>query len=118
MRNDVLVVQAALTIACAGVAWISRNPQAALAALYGGSIALANSWLLTRRIASAGALAKVNVKYSVYSLYFGALQRFIFVLVCLGFGLGGIKLDPAPLLLSFGIGQLAFMIAAGIESMR
>jgi ATP synthase protein I len=100
------------------VAWISRDPQAALAALYGGLVALGTSAMLTRRITSVGELAKVSLKYSVYSLYFGALQRFVFVLVCLGLGLGGIKLDPEPLLLSFGIGQLAFMIAAGIEATR
>jgi ATP synthase protein I len=118
MRNGVLVVQAALTAACVGLTWLYRDQHAAIAALYGGAIATANTWLLTQRIARAGELAKRNVKYSIYSLYFGAVQRFIFVLVCLGVGLGGIGLDPVPLLLTFGIAQLAFMIAAAKEAMR
>lgn len=118
MRNGVLVVQAALTIACAAVTWFSKDQQAALAALYGGALAAANSWLLVRRIATAGELAKRNIKYSVYSLYFGAVQRFVFVLVCLGLGLGGLELNPVPLLLTFGVAQVAFMITAGREAVR
>jgi ATP synthase protein I len=118
MQNGVLVVQAALIAVCAGLAWLSRDEQAALAALYGGAVAAANGWLLMRRVQIAGELAKRSVKYSVYSLYFGAVQRFVFVLVFMGIGLGGIKLDPIPLLLTFGIAQLAFMIAAGREAMR
>jgi ATP synthase protein I len=118
MRNGVLVVQVALAAACAGLAWFCRGDEAALAALYGGAVATGNTWLLTRRIARAGELAKRNVKYSVYSLYFGAVQRFVFVLVCLGVGLGGIKLDPVPLLLGFAVAQIAFMIAAGKEAMK
>jgi ATP synthase protein I len=118
MRNGVLMVQAALTVVCVAVAWLHRDQQAALAALYGGSVAAANSWLLLRRIATAGELAKRNLKYSVYSLYFGAIQRFLFVLVCLGVGLGIIKLNPGPLLLTFGIAQLAFMVAAAKEAVR
>jgi len=118
MRNGVLVVQAALIAICVGVAWLHRDQQAALAALYGGAVAAATTVLLLRRVASAGELARRSVKYSVYSLYFGAVQRFVFVLICLGVGLGGIKLDPAPLLLTFGIAQLAFMIAAGREAMK
>jgi ATP synthase protein I len=94
MYNGVLVVQAALTAVCVGLAWLYQDQHAALSALYGGVVA-----------------AKRNIRYSIYSLYFGALQRFIFVLVCLGIGLGGIKLDPVPLLLTFGIAQLAFLVA-------
>lgn len=111
MYNGVLVVQAALTAVCVGLAWLYQDQHAALSALYGGVVAAANTWLLLRRIATAGELAKRNIRYSIYSLYFGALQRFIFVLVCLGIALGGIKLDPVPLLLTFGIAQLAFLVA-------
>jgi len=118
MRNDVVLTQAATTIVCLGLAGLYRGEYEALAALYGGAVATANTWLLTMRIARAGELAKHSVKYSVYSLYFGAVQRFIFVLVGLGVGLGGMKLSPIPLLLTFGIAQLAFMIAAGREAMK
>lgn len=118
MRNSVLLTQAAITVACTGFAWFYQDQHAALAAFYGGAVATANTWLLTQRIARAGELAKRSVKYSVYSLFFGAVQRFVFVLVCLGVGLGSIKLDPVPLLLTFGIAQLGFMIVAGREAMR
>lgn len=118
MHNGVLPIQAAITVGCAVLAWSYQNQDAALAALYGGAVATANTWLLTQRIARVSDLAKRSVKYSVYSLYFGAIQRFVFVLVCLGVGLGSIRLDPIPLLLTFGIAQLAFMVAAGRETMK
>jgi ATP synthase protein I len=118
MRNGVLVVQVALCAVCVFLAWLYRDQDTAIAALYGGAVATANTWLLTRRIATAGELAKRSVKYSVYSLYWGALQRFVFVLVCLGVGLGGLKLEPGPLLLTFGVAQLGFMVLAGKEAMK
>jgi hypothetical protein len=44
-------------------------------------------------------------------LYFGAVQRFVFVLVALAIGLAAIKLMAEPLLLTFGVAQLALFFA-------
>ena len=117
MRYTLIVVQAALAVVCTLVALIYQGQDSALAAVYGGGVAIGSTWLLVKRVARAGELAKTNLKWSAYSLYFGAIQRFVFVLAMLGVGLGVIRLDPVPLLATFGIAQLGYIIAAGKQAM-
>lgn len=81
-----------------------------LPAAYGGAVAVANTMLLSRRLDVAGDLAKDNPDAGVMTLYFGVVQRFVFVLIMFGFGMGVIKLMPPPLLITFGVAQLAYMI--------
>lgn len=81
-----------------------------LPAAYGGAVAIANTILLSRRLDAAGEMAKDNPDAGVLTLYLGVVQRFIFVLVMFGVGMGVIKLMPQPLLGTFAVAQLAFMI--------
>ena len=111
MRNALLIIQAALVAAAIGGAWYLRGDAAALAALYGGAVALLNTLMLSRRLVRAGELAKTDPQRGVYSLYFGAVQRFVFVLAALAVGLGLLKLDPLPLLASFALAQLAYLVS-------
>ena len=83
---------------------------AIIPALYGGAVALANTIWLNRGVVQAGEAARDDPKQGVYTLYFGAVQRFVFVLVALAIGLAAFKLMPEPLLLTFGVAQLAFFI--------
>ena len=83
----------------------------ALSAAYGGGVALLNALWLNRGVVQAGKTAKNNPKLSAYVLYFGAVQRFVFVLVALAIGLAAIKLKAEPLLLTFGMAQLAYFLA-------
>ncbi|QTR51454.1 ATP synthase subunit I [Candidatus Thiothrix anitrata] len=109
MRN-VLIIQAILILAGVAVSRYYQGDAALLPAFYGGAIALANTLLLSRRVAQAGEIAKTNPERSVYALYFGVVQRFVFVLVALGFGLGYLQLTPVPLLGTFMVAQLAYML--------
>lgn len=109
MRN-VLIIQAILILAGVAVSRFYWGDAALLPAFYGGAVALANTLLLSRRVARAGEIAKTDPQRSVYALYFGVVQRFVFVLVALGFGLGYLKLLPVPLLGTFMIAQLAYML--------
>ncbi|HRJ51469.1 MAG TPA: ATP synthase subunit I [Candidatus Thiothrix moscowensis] len=109
MRN-VLIIQAILILAGAAVSRFYQGDAALLPAFYGGAVALANTMLLSRRVAVAGEIAKTNPERSVYALYFGVVQRFVFVLVALGFGLGYLELTPVPLLGTFMVAQLAYML--------
>lgn len=118
MPNTLIAVQGALIGACILFAWSYGGREAAVAAGYGGGVALASAWLLARGVSRAGELAKTNLRYSAYSLYFGALQRFVLVLVGLAIGLGVIRLAPIPLLASFGIAQLGYLIAAGKQALH
>ncbi len=111
MRNALFIIQAALVAAAIGGAWYLKGDTAALAALYGGAVALLNTLMLSRRLVRAGELAKTDPQRGVYSLYFGAVQRFVFVLAALAVGLGLLKLDPLPLLASFALAQLAYLVS-------
>lgn len=106
----VLIIQFILMLLGAGVAFYYQGENAMLPALYGGAVALANTLLLSRRIEKAGEIAETNPKHTVLSLYLGVVQRFVFVLVALGIGLGALKLAPTPLLGTFMVAQLAYML--------
>lgn len=108
--RSILIIQFILMLAGVAVSWSYQGESALLPAFYGGAIALANTMLLSRRIAQAGEIAKTNPQQSVNALYFGVVQRFVFVLVALGFGLGFLKLMPVPLLGTFMVAQLAYML--------
>lgn len=87
-----------------------QGESAVLPALYGGAVALANTLLLARRVEKAGELAEKHLNFTAYSLYFGMIQRFVFVLVALGVGLSVLELSPAPLLGTFMVAQLVYML--------
>jgi ATP synthase protein I len=111
MRN-VLIIQAILVLAGVTVSRYYFGDVGLLPAFYGGAVALANTLLLTRKIAQAGEAAKDSPQQSLYVIALGAVQRFVFVLVALGFGLGYLKLVPQPLLGTFAVAQLVYMLAA------
>ena len=81
-----------------------------LPAAYGAAVAIANTILLSRRLDSAGEMAKENPEGGVLTLYLGVVQRFVFVLVMFGVGMGVLKLLPPPMLGTFAVAQLAFML--------
>jgi len=105
-----LIIQAALIIIGMIVSYYYYNDTGLLAAAYGGGTALVNTILLSRRLDRAGVMAKKDPNAGVLTLYFGVAQRFIFVLVMFGFGMGVIRLLPPPLLGTFAAAQLAYMI--------
>lgn len=87
-----------------------RRP--ALAALYGGGIALVSTWLLGRRVRRAGDPARHDAGGQL-GLYAGAAPRFVATLVLLGIGMGWLKLAPVPLIVAFGLAQFGFLINLG-----
>ena len=68
-----------------------------------------NTILLSNRLESAGEMAEDNPDAGVLSLYLGVIQRFVFVLVMFGVGMGVLKLLPPPMLGTFAIAQLGYM---------
>ncbi len=110
MSKRLLITQVTLVVAGVLVAFYYKGETGALGAFYGGGVALINSFLLVRRLDRAGEIAKTDPKQSVYMLYFGAIERFVFALIGLGVGLSFFKLDAVPLLATFGVAQLAYML--------
>jgi len=117
MQRSALVIQAALAVICAGMAWFVADSVAALAAGYGGLLAFTNSYLLAKRVERAGELAKSSPTQGVYALYLGAVQRFVLVLVALGIGMGLLKLPPGPMLAGFAVTLAGHLVTAGRQAL-
>lgn len=109
IMRSLLVIQAILVLAGVAVSYYYLGENGMLPAAFGGAIAIANTILLSRRLDVAGAMAKDNPEGGVLALYLGVVQRFVFVLVMFGVGMGALKLLPPPLLGTFAVAQLAFM---------
>lgn len=95
------------------------QPNSALAALFGGGIALANGLLIARRIAKRNKQdagdTEINSKTEVASMYVSVIERFVLVAVLLAIGLGYWKEMREPqlaLISGFVAGQFALMIIA------
>lgn len=111
MRN-VLIIQAILILAGIAVSRFYWGDNALLPAFYGGAVAMSNTMMLSKRMAQAGEVAKESPQQSLYLIAFGAIQRFVFVLLALGLGLGYLGLQPLPLLATFALAQLVYLVAA------
>lgn len=109
MRN-LLAIQAILVLAGVAVSYYYLADAGILPAAYGGAIAIANTILLSRRLVKAGEMANDDPDGGVLQLYLGVVQRFVFVLVMFGVGMGVLKLLPPPMLGTFAVAQLAFML--------
>ncbi len=109
----VVIAQVTLTavsvIGC--LAWYgwSGGRGAALAAAFGGGVALAGTWLLARRVRRVGTSAGDGTGGQI-GLYASAMTRFIATLALLAVGIGWIKLAPVPLIAGFGLAQFGFLI--------
>lgn len=112
MRN-ILTIQFGLIVVCTAIAFYLQGERAILPALYGGVIAFANTFLLSRRMGKVGGDANFDPKRSMMLLYLSAVGRFVFVLVALVIGLGLLKLTPIPLIGSFIVTQLGYAFALG-----
>ena len=112
--HRVLLGQTALTLLTAGVAFALQDSAAALAAIYGGGVALISTWLLGWRISRTPEIAQHGDTGSQLALYAGVLPRFIVTLALLATGIGWLKLAPIPLIAAFGIAQLGFAINLGM----
>lgn len=112
----VLLTQLLLTLAVAAAYLVVEGWPAgrsgALAASYGGALALASTWLLGRRVQRTSDAVRHGAG-SQLGLYAGAAPRFVATLVLLGIGMGWLKLAPIPLIVAFGLAQLGFLINLG-----
>jgi len=115
MRN-ILYAQLILVPLVAGVALLAYGQRPALAALYGGGIAVVNTLLMLRRIVNATRTLDKDPKADVRSLYAGALERFVFTLVAMAAGMGWLMLHPLALLAGFGLAHLAYPLNRGMAN--
>lgn len=105
----VAFAQAMLTLLVAVGFAISAGWSDALAAAYGGGVAILISgwhgWRLQRVGGTAGQLAANGL----VAMYVGAFQRYAAVFVLMGLGLGVWRLAPLPLLSAFAVSQFGYL---------
>lgn len=105
-----LATQGSIILACAVAAfWLGNWPYVA-SAFFGGGIALANVFLMARRLRASADAAGQGGSGAI-QLHIGAVERFIFTLGAFALGLGYLSLPPAPILAVFTLAQGAYFIA-------
>ena len=105
-----LWIQTILILAGMGVSYYYKGEFAAMSAAYGGGIALFSSLILSRRATRAIKSAGEGSQHTMVILYIGVVQRYVFVLLGLGIGLALLKLNAKPMLIVFGVAQLAYFV--------
>lgn len=98
-----LFVQLLLVLFVALGFFVIKNGDSALAAGYGGGIALANTIIMAWRV------GRTNDKRAFAELYIGAGLRFALTLLLMALGMGLLKLDPVALILGFAVAQLGYL---------
>jgi ATP synthase protein I len=107
--HKLLLLQCAIIAAVTVFMFFYKSYGAMEAALYGGMIALVNTWISGRRT-----LAALNAEGGVHDvmiLMIGVMQRFVFTIVFFIIGMLVLKLMPVPLLASFGLAQGAYFFS-------
>lgn len=96
--------------------WLGIN--AAVAAFFGGAVAVANALFLFWCMRAGARRLGQNARQELAWLVRFSMERFLMVALLIVAGLGWLKLMPVPLLIGFFLGQLTLVfstIFSGIE---
>jgi len=110
MWRNALVKQVILVLICAALFFAVQGAESALAALYGGGVALVNVQLLRWRKNQVRTRRGLSARASLATFFASALERFALVVALLALGLGWIELQPLALLIGFAVGQAAVLL--------
>ena len=111
MRNVVirlLLMQSVAAVCVAILVSVVYGSGAAVAAIYGGLVALIMTLMLAWRIGQASQSDR-----AMRWLVLGAAERMIMVCIAFAVGIGVLGLVPVPMLIGFGVSELAYYLAAG-----
>jgi ATP synthase protein I len=108
----VALAQAVLAPIAALVGGVSVGPDAALAALFGGVVALAVSGVLVWRERQSVQHPEWD-QHRLYKQFIRTgFERLVVLVGLLGLGLAGLKLSPLPLMLGLLLAQFGWLAAA------
>lgn len=103
-------MQGALVLAAATLVGAIYGQANALAVIFGGLVALANSVLLAWRMRAAKRRVNTVVQQDLRMLYRTGMERFVLVVALLALGMGVLKLGSPALIAGFVLGQLAWLV--------
>lgn len=107
--RNILFYQTLIVASAALIGWLLWPPAVAIAAAYGGGIAIVNSLILSN---PARTTAQHDANRVVTAMYVGAVIRFLVTIVGFAVGMGVFKLLPLPQIAVFALAQTAFILAA------
>lgn len=108
----VIVVQTLTTTVIAAGALVFYGLQPALAAAYGGGLAMSVAFFTARWVYDAGETAQKQPYIGAGAFYLAAGKRLLLTLLGFGIGFGVFKLLPVPMLLAFGLSHLGYLFAS------
>ncbi|NOY73826.1 MAG: ATP synthase subunit I [Gammaproteobacteria bacterium] len=88
----------------------------AQAAIFGAFIGVVLSLFLSWSVARAANAAPEKQRISMGMLYLSAAQRFLLALVLFSVGLGYLKLEPLPMVVTFGLVQIGYVVLIRMQS--
>ena len=101
-----MLIQGALTLLTALGFYLNHGAMVAIAALFGGAIALFNSLISARQLARASRSGGANRQMA--ELYFGAAMRFLATPALVAVGIVALGLDAIAIIVGFAVAQIAF----------
>ena len=108
----VAMAQAALALIAAVIGGVFAGLDAALAALFGGLVALAVSAVLVWHERQSRRHPEWDQHRLIKMFIRAGVERLVVLVGLLAVGLGGLKLSPLPLLLGLLLAQLGWLAAA------
>ncbi|MDP3482485.1 MAG: ATP synthase subunit I [Sulfuricella sp.] len=114
----VVSVQAVTVIFGASLLFIWLGRDVAMAAFFGGAVAVANALFLIWCMRTGAQRPVQDARQELAWLVRFSMERFFMVALLMVAGLGWLKLMPVPLLIGFVLGQLTLVVStifSGIE---
>lgn len=106
--RQVLTTQALLVLAAAVAFLVYGGSAKALAAAFGGGIALLNTLVSAHRLVRASEAAPGNPNRGMLELYIGAVTRFVATPALVAVGIVLLKLDPPAIIVGFVAAQVGY----------
>jgi ATP synthase protein I len=107
--NHLIKMQVVMLVVIVLISLWWRGNSAAIACLYGGSIAIANTLLQRWRLISSAKQAKSNAGMNLRKAYRCVAERWILTIVMFAVGFAVLNLSPLPLMTGFIVTQLALL---------
>lgn len=108
----VVIVQTLTTLLVASGAMIFYGQWPAIAAIFGGSLAVIVAALTAHWIYRAGEIAQAEPQRGVGAFLSVAGKRMLLTIVGLALGLAVLKLPPVPLLVGFAMAYTGYLFAS------
>lgn len=105
------VLQALVCVMAVIAGYALQGGTAAVAALYGAMVALANTLFLLWRMRRSEQNPQWKAVQHLRLFYRSGLERFLLVAALLALGMGSLKLVPAAVLIGFVVSQLVWVLA-------